>query len=126
MSRYIILVLAAVGIISIGVFLYFEISELWKNFSECYGYWKRNVDNKDRPEYSLKAYRELGGKFKGTCFEECVPQIAEHYVKLKYRDWQILHKEYVKKKAQDLKREHDEKILKKRIEIAEDVRKLEE
>lgn len=126
MSRYIILALASIGLISIGVVIYFEIGKLYDSFSDDHKYWKREVNALDEPEYSLEAYREFGGEFRMWNITDYVPRIAGHKVKLKFRDWKKLKNEYLRTERERRKKEYDEKILRKRIAIAEDVRKVQE
>ena len=124
MSKFIILALAAIGLISIGVVIYLVIGELYNSFSDDHKYWEREVNLLDEPEYSLEAYREFGGEFRMWNNTDYLPRIAGHNVKLKFRDWKKLKNEYLRAERERRKKEHDEKIFQKRMAIAEDVRRM--
>jgi len=104
MSKFIILALAAIGSISIGVVIYLVIGELYDSFSDDHKFWKWEVNALDEPEYSLEAYKKLGGEFRMWNNTDYVPRIAGHKVKLKFRDWKKLKNEFLREERERHKR----------------------
>lgn len=76
--------------------------------------WRVRVLNKERPLYSLKAFRALGGELDSMD----MPRIGKYYVMLSFRDWYRLSKEKDKAIARHNREELEKRILATRIEIA--------
>ena len=76
--------------------------------------WRCRVLNEERPLYSLKAFRALGGELDNMD----MPHRGRYYVMLSFRDWYKLRNEKYKAIARHNREEWEKRIMRTRIEIA--------
>ena len=117
-ASIVIIIFVALFIVSCGLLTVIGIDGIanmfWTRRSRAKSTWRLRVLDDERPLYSLKAFRALGGKLDNMD----MPHIGRYYVMLSFRDWYKLRNENDKAKARHEREEREKRILNTRIEIA--------